>query len=785
MKAKIVKKLILSQIILSIFLCMLTLPVSAQTDPKPLDGLKISILGDSISSFENISSGKAAQTSNSTIANNNVFYRSGTNGVALNDTWWMQVIDKLGGEILVNNSYSRSTVFDPEGDEKTQGYYERCVNLHDNTGENAGEEPDIIIVYMGINDFSYCREALGSYADIDFQKLIQGDTYIQPTTTCEAYAIMLHKLSNRYPDAEVYCFTLPAKKNFQNNEEAIFIKYNNSIKQIAERYGCIVVDAYNDTGILKYKELNEMYLADGVHPNKNGMDALTASFINAFNKNSRYINKATHVFSVDYILSDVIVDEGTLKSVCRGDSFKCTLTSVNGNPVKTIVISSGKDITDTVLYDNMICIPEVTDDITVIATADTSKSLYNYSFTINDSRIVSSSDKEFTDNKLSALQCANGTDHYYKLSNTVALKHTENWSLVWEAIYSSDDMNNIALYNYDSITKESNVYIKYDPVSTLLSIGIYKHGNFCDYGAELKKYNIDTSVSHSYRLTNIIDTTGENTVYLYIDGRRIAPMTAFYLNSENQDTVHNQWNGQDIFINYIGCIDQGINDKNINNIKIWESIHNENHTHELIFTQNYELSCTEDERTEYVCQCGYYEADITKKATGHQPSEWITAKEPTETQEGIAVKKCLICGAVTEESIIPNTIDAVPVSDKVFAYVKIMIIPLLIIIMGIIFSKPKLPKINKFIGYRTKLSMKNEDTWITANRLIGKIHLFTGIAMLVASSLSMIPFINKSADTINFAVLVTTLIQVVIIIITIIPVEVRLRKTFDEDGNRK
>ena len=146
------------------------LPAAAQLIRKPLDGLTISVLGDSISTFENISCGDAAQTSNSSIRNNRLFYTDGLLGVSLNDTWWMQITEKLGGNILVNNSYSNSSVYDPIGNDKSQAYQDRCVNLHDNTGENSGEEPDIIIIYIGINDFSYNKDYIGTYADINFSE---------------------------------------------------------------------------------------------------------------------------------------------------------------------------------------------------------------------------------------------------------------------------------------------------------------------------------------------------------------------------------------------------------------------------------------------------------------------------------------------------------------------------------------------------------------------------------------------------------------------------------------
>lgn len=115
----------------------------------------------------------------------------------------------------------------------------------------------------------------------------------------------------------------------------------------------------------------------------------------------------------------------------------------------------------------------------------------------------------------------------------------------------------------------------------------------------------------------------------------------------------------------------------------------------------------------------------------------------------------------------------------------VLIIPLLLIILGLLFTKRKLPKVNIIIGYRTSLSMKNEDTWEVANRTLGKIWRIVGLIMLLVSAISTIPFLGASEDTIGTAITIITLIQTVIIVLTIIPVEIKLRKTFDENGHRK
>ena len=60
----------------------------------------------------------------------------------------------------------------------------------------------------------------------------------------------------------------------------------------------------------------------------------------------------------------------------------------------------------------------------------------------------------------------------------------------------------------------------------------------------------------------------------------------------------------------------------------------------------------------------------------------------------------------------------------IFMFVMNLLTPLVMIIFGYIYSKkpPQKPK-SKFAysGYRTPMSMKNEETWEYANRFFGKL----------------------------------------------------------------
>ena len=231
-------------------------------DVVNLEGKTLSILGDSISTYSGISND--ATNTNNTIGSNAVYYPKADIDSA-NETWWKQTADYTGMSVLVNNSWSGSRVLNNNG----AAYLERCVQLHDNTGSNTGTNPDVIAVYIGINDFNAginCGE-FGELADVYTEE----NGYITPQSFAEAYAIMIHKMTERYADSKIFIFTLPA--NGTNKYTALLDDYNAEIRKIAEYFDCYLVDIAAIEGY-EYAD----YTNDGLHPNEAGMDLITDYF---------------------------------------------------------------------------------------------------------------------------------------------------------------------------------------------------------------------------------------------------------------------------------------------------------------------------------------------------------------------------------------------------------------------------------------------------------------------------------------------------------------------------
>ena len=114
-----------------------------------------------------------------------------------------------------------------------------------------------------------------------------------------------------------------------------------------------------------------------------------------------------------------------------------------------------------------------------------------------------------------------------------------------------------------------------------------------------------------------------------------------------------------------------------------------------------------------------------------------------------------------------------------------LLIPCLMIVFGIVFAR-KVPKnINIWYGYRTARSMKNEDTWQFAHRHLGRSWRVAGGILLVVSVLPMIAVVGRDDDTVGLMSLLITAVQLVVMIASIVPTERALKKTFDDQGNRK
>ena len=233
--------------------------VPAQADPAvsapaavSLQGKKLSILGDSISTF-----------TGTMPADYNLYYPEHGDIPNASQTWWGQLLTNTG-MVLCRNASSANT--DVAGNSLAlDGSAPGCSirRIVDLKGID-GSTPDVIVIYMGINDFARSR-TLGSFTAPGVQ------TEGEVTVFTDAYELMLQKIKTLYPAASIYCCTLLERCDMEGNTGAPSVNlngntvadFNTQIKAIAKAYGASVIDFYN-CGI-NYTNL-DLFTVDGIHP---------------------------------------------------------------------------------------------------------------------------------------------------------------------------------------------------------------------------------------------------------------------------------------------------------------------------------------------------------------------------------------------------------------------------------------------------------------------------------------------------------------------------------------
>ena len=227
-------------------------------EPKLLEGKTISILGDSNASFAGQSN---SNWFNSTLGNNYSFFPK----YDISDhsqAWWSLVAQETGAEIFVNNSSSGAKA---SGDRFDNGWQDRCVQLHCDLGERENEEPDIIFVRLGENDF-YGGVPYGGFENLS-DVWSEENGYKTPETYTQALAIIVHKILNRYKNADIFLFTLSYRKDCEQLKLEL---YNEEIRTVARYFGVNVIEWY---GYGRFDP--DIHTSDGIHYNQLGMQLVS------------------------------------------------------------------------------------------------------------------------------------------------------------------------------------------------------------------------------------------------------------------------------------------------------------------------------------------------------------------------------------------------------------------------------------------------------------------------------------------------------------------------------
>ena len=190
-------------------------------------GKTVSILGDSGSTYKGyVPDGYAC------------FYPTSTSDFGdVNQTWWMQTINKLGMKLLKNNSWGGTCVSTTTGTSAT---------TNDNRLKEillGSEAPDILIIFMGAND---------------------AGSNINMATFESSYKLMMDKIKVLCPNTEIYIMTLASNGLYNDTTKE---KYNEVIRSCAKEYQATIIELSTLYDQSQYKN----YAIDSGHPNLAGM----------------------------------------------------------------------------------------------------------------------------------------------------------------------------------------------------------------------------------------------------------------------------------------------------------------------------------------------------------------------------------------------------------------------------------------------------------------------------------------------------------------------------------
>ena len=201
-----------------------------------------SVLGDSISTFQGYSPWGADHYAPDLAA--------ATGVAAVEDTWWMRVIQTLGGTFLSNLSISGNTICTAG---KMGGFPPGRIRQL----TVQGQAPQRVLLYAGLNDVMF---------------------YVPVEVFQAEYCLLLSRLRQAYPQAQVFCGTLLLGEvaGTQGSLRGVLQRmapYNEAIRAAAAQEGGLLVDLAAQS---------TRYLAlDAFHPTGEGMVQLAVCWLRA------------------------------------------------------------------------------------------------------------------------------------------------------------------------------------------------------------------------------------------------------------------------------------------------------------------------------------------------------------------------------------------------------------------------------------------------------------------------------------------------------------------------
>ena len=228
---------------------------------KCCKGKSISILGDSISTFEGY-----IPKADGVNLEHRPRYPQADLLTDASDTWWMKVINELGAKLAVNDSWAGSTVSNHRDlNEKDFGPDAAMASLTRIRNLGATCTPDVIFFFGGTNDAGKMVEK-GT-----FNKEYTYDlTRTKWNSFADAYCEALQRMRFFYPNAEIIALSPSISGGYYDNRR--LSEFADLAIEICGYYKIKCID-------LRRTELTFDMLPDTLHPNAKGMECIFRAVI--------------------------------------------------------------------------------------------------------------------------------------------------------------------------------------------------------------------------------------------------------------------------------------------------------------------------------------------------------------------------------------------------------------------------------------------------------------------------------------------------------------------------
>ncbi len=304
--------------------------------PAKFKGKRLSILGDSISTFGTPNQANATGTWN--YPGNRCRYPQDNLFTNVDYMYWKILLDKTGMELGINESWAGSRVANTQTSDSGDLGPNRCIASKTrikHLGNNG--TPDVIIVYGGTNDIA--GSTLGTFnpeAPIKFATLTTTppsnpasltDAQIDDldvSTFANAYVAMLVRLQRYYPEAIIVCLTPNYCKSYYGTNYVKMKNYVNCMIEICDFFGVEYIDL-RKVGIGLMDMAGDTYteaLPDGIHPGIKGHKLIAEYLFNVLD---------SHFFIPENTAVNIPDSGGGEDEVPDGSQTTITRTTTNSH----------------------------------------------------------------------------------------------------------------------------------------------------------------------------------------------------------------------------------------------------------------------------------------------------------------------------------------------------------------------------------------------------------------------------------------------------------------------